>query len=256
VTATGRSYLGGSRHSRVVHDLGSAIVRGRISPGTLMPTENELVEEYGVGRSALREGVKVLAGKGLLETRTSAGTRVRPRDSWNLLDADVLHWRLNPETSQHDLAMVANLRVALEPGAARLAAESANITARREVPVQMARLWATVDDFEGFVEADLAFHRSVFVASGNELLIYIYDVVSEALRLVRPLHTHSVAHNRETLPNHERVARSILYGHHRNAELFMRRVVEVARADVLQQRQWHAAKSSRPEDGGQILTAN
>ncbi len=168
MTATGRSYGTGRRHGRVVHDLGSAIVRGRISPGALMPKENELVETYGVGRSALREGVKVLAGKGLLETRTSVGTRVRPRDSWNLLDRDVLRWRLHPETSQHDLAVVADLRVALEPGAARLAAESTDMNARREVPVHMARLWATVDDPDAFMEADLAFHRSVFVASGND----------------------------------------------------------------------------------------
>ncbi len=58
-----------------------------------MPTEDELVSQFQVGRSALREGVKVLAGKGLLESRTSAGTRVRPRESWNLLDPDVLRWR-------------------------------------------------------------------------------------------------------------------------------------------------------------------
>ncbi len=234
MTANGRSYLGARRNSRVVHDLGAAIVSGRISPGALMPTENQLVEEYGVGRSALREGVKVLAGKGLLESRTSAGTRVRPRDSWNLLDPDVLHWRLNPVPSERDLAVVANLRVALEPGVARLAAESPDMSARREVPVQMAKLWATVDDREAFVESDLAFHRSIFVASGNELLLYIYEVVSDALRLVRPLHTHSVAHNRETLPNHERVAQAILHGHHRKAEQFMRTIVEVARADALQ----------------------
>src|SRR5271154_5360944 len=116
------AYPGQARHAQVVHALGAAIVRGELGPGRPVPTEDELVSQFEVGRSALREGVKVLAGKGLLETRTSAGTRVRPRDSWNLLDADVLHWRLNPETSQHDLAMVANLRVALEPGAARLAA--------------------------------------------------------------------------------------------------------------------------------------
>jgi DNA-binding FadR family transcriptional regulator len=233
VAVTTWSYLGGRRHSRVVHDLGSAIVRGRISPGALMPTENELVEEYGVGRSALREGVKVLAGKGLLESRTSAGTRVRPRDTWNLLDPDVLRWRLNPEPSKHDLAVVANLRVALEPGAARLAAESKDQRARREVPVQMAKLWATVDDPEAFVEADLSFHRSIFVASGNELLLYIHEVVSDALRLVRPLHTHSVAHNRETLANHELVSQAILHGYHRKAEQLMRTIVEVARTDAL-----------------------
>lgn len=66
-------------------------------------------------------------------------------------------------------------------------------------------------------------------------MIYIHDVVIDALRLVRPLHTHSIAHNLETLPNHERVAQSILRGHHCKAEQFMRTIVEVARVDALNQ---------------------
>lgn len=230
------SYPPGGRHGRVVHALGAAIVRGRISPGTVMPIEDRLVEEYGVGRSALREGVKVLTGKGLLESRTSAGTRVRPRDSWNLLDPDILRWRFVPDASDHDLAVTADLRVALEPGAARLAAESNDHAARREIRVCMERLWMTADDVDEFVQADLAFHRAIFAASGNELLLYIHDVVSEALRLVRPLHTHSVEHNKETLTNHQLVTNAISRGHHRRAEQVMREIVEIARMDALASR--------------------
>jgi GntR family galactonate operon transcriptional repressor len=129
---------------------------------------------------------------------------------------------------------VANLRVALEPDVARLAAESTDLNAHREVPVQMTKLWETVDGPKPFAEADLAFHRSIFLASGNELLLCLYEVVSEALRLVRPLHTHSVAHNRETLPNDERAAQAVLHGHHRKAVRFMRTRVEVARSDAPQ----------------------
>ena len=81
----------------MVHELGSPSVPGRIGPGTLMPTENELVEEFGVGRSALPEGVKVLAGKGLIESRTSASTRAKPQHSWNLLEPDVLRWVSTPK---------------------------------------------------------------------------------------------------------------------------------------------------------------
>ena len=92
----------------------------------------------------------------------------------------------------------------------------------------MARLWAT-SMTPRLSSSRCRLSPFVFVASGNELLIYIYDVVSDALRLVRPLHTRSIAHNRETLPNHERVAQSILHGHHRKAEQFMRTIVEVAR---------------------------
>jgi GntR family transcriptional regulator, galactonate operon transcriptional repressor len=222
-----------ARHAQIVHALGADIVRGLIEPEAAIPTEDDLVDRYQVGRSTLREGVKVLSGKGLLESRTSAGTRVRPRRSWNLLDPDVLHWRFTPEASTADIRVLADLRVALEPGAARLAAESKNLAARRAVPLAMAELWATADDPESFIEADLAFHRSIFVAAGNDLLLYIHDVVSGALEAIRPIHTHSVGHNKETLPNHEIVATSIARGNHRRAEAAMRDIVEVAREDAL-----------------------
>src|SRR5262249_27230059 len=202
---------------RVAHALGARIGGGGLVPGAAVPTEDELVGQFDVGRSALREGVKVLAGKGLLESRTSAGTRVRPRESWNLLDPDVLRWRYAPTASDDDIRALADLRVALEPGAAQLAAESANAAQRRAVTAAMADLWATVDDYDAFVEADLTFHRAVFLAANNDLLLYIHDVVSIALGAIRPLHTHSVGHNRETLPNHERVAVAIGRGHHRKA---------------------------------------
>ncbi len=224
-----------ARHAQVVHELGARIVRGGLAPGDAVPTEDELVTQFHVGRSTLREGVKVLAGKGLLESRTSAGTRVRPRESWNLLDPDVLTWRFAPSASAEDIRVLAGLRVALEPGAARLAAESATARQRSEIAVAMARLWATVDDPEAFTEADLAFHRAVFAAANNDLLLYIHDVVSVALSAIRPLHTRSVGHNRETLRGHERAATAIRRGHHLKAEAAMRDVVEVARDDALRE---------------------
>jgi DNA-binding FadR family transcriptional regulator len=158
---------------------------------------------------------------------------VRPRASWNLLDPEVLRWRFEVSTPA-DLAVIAGLRVALEPGAARLAAESSDLAARRAVGVAMADLWASLDDTDAFVEADLAFHRAVFVASGNELLLHVHDVVEGALAAVRPLHSHSAGHNRATLSIHEEVAASIRRGHHRKAEAAMRAVVEGARADLLE----------------------
>jgi GntR family transcriptional regulator, galactonate operon transcriptional repressor len=227
------AYPGQARHAQVVHALGAAIVRGELGPGSPVPTEDELTGRFEVGRSALREGMKVLAGKGLLESRTSAGTRVRPRESWNLLDPDVLRWRYSPDASPADIRALADLRVALEPGAARLAAESASAAQRGVIAAAMATLWATVEVPDAFIEADLAFHRAVFAACQNDLLLYIHDVVSVALGAIRPLHTHSVAHNRETLPAHQRVTEAILRGHHRKAEAAMREIVEGARADAL-----------------------
>lgn len=229
------AFPGQARHAQVVHALGAAIVRGELGPGAPVPTEDELVSQFEVGRSALREGVKVLAGKGLLESRTSAGTRVRPRESWNLLDPDVLRWRYAQQASPDDVRVLADLRVALEPGAARLAAEQASAGQRGAITAALAQLWTTVGAPDQFIEADLAFHRAVFAACGNDLLLYIHDVISVALGAIRPLHTHSVAHNRQTLPAHQRVAEAIQRGHHRKAEAAMREVVEGARADLIRE---------------------
>ncbi|MEU8396971.1 FadR/GntR family transcriptional regulator [Nonomuraea sp. NPDC048892] len=223
-----------ARHVQVVQALGARIVGGTLPPGTSIPIEEELVGELGVGRSAVREGVKVLAGKGLLETRRSAGTIVRPRESWSLLDADVLSWRFEPEPTPRDIRVLADLRVALEPGAARVASERADAAAVRRIDAAMEALYATADDPEPFIEADLAFHKAVFAAADNDLLLYIYDMISIALRSVRQVHTRSVAHNKETLPGHERVAQAIGRRHHSEAEEAMRTVVEVARADAEQ----------------------
>ncbi|GAA2895859.1 FadR/GntR family transcriptional regulator [Streptosporangium fragile] len=229
-----RPYPEGPRHAHVVHTLGRQIVSGELDPGNPLPTEEQLVAELGVGRSAVREGVKVLAGKGLLQSRTSAGTRVRPRDSWNLLDPDVLSWRFVPAPQPRDVRVLADLRVALEPGAARVAAERADAEGVRRIDEALAALYATADDPDAFIEADLGFHRAVFAASGNDLLLYIYEMISIALRSVRQVHTRAVAHNKETLPNHERVAVAIRRRHHRKAEEAMRDVVEVARSDAEQ----------------------
>ena len=226
-----------SAHGQVVQTLGRRIVAGEWPPGTVLPTEDRLCDEFGVGRSALREGVKVLAGKGLLQTRTSAGTSVCSPPSWNLLDPDVLAWRFTPNPGVADVVVLADLRVAMEPGAARLAAESADLTARRAVEVAMAKLWATVDSPDEFIEADLEFHRAIFIASHNDLLLYIHDAITVATAAVRPLHTSSIDHNRDTLDNHQRVAVAIRKGHHRQAEEAMRSVVDVARADALRARE-------------------
>lgn len=241
-----RSYPRAGRHGQVVHTLGARIVQGVLNPDVVLPTEDELIGELGVGRSALRDGVKVLAGKGLLESRTSAGTRVRARESWNLLDPDVLRWRYAGDPNLNDIAVLADLRVALEPGAARLAAESADRGRRLAVEVALTRLLDAADSADDYLDADLAFHRAIFVASNNDLLLYLHDVVNVAMRSVRDLHTHSIAHNKAALPFHEEVAGAIRRGHHRKAEEAMRAIVEIARREALQS----AAETDAPGVAG------
>jgi len=232
--ADSKEYPRRGRHGHVVHELGGRIVRGELEPGEVLPPEEELVAGLGVGRAAVRDGVKVLTGKGLLAARPSAGTRVRPRELWNLLDPDVLSWRYAPDPSPEDVMALAGLRVALEPGAARLAAESATDDDIRKMEIALANMRATVrkPDQREFIDADLEFHQAVVAASGNDLLIYIYEMMTIALRAVRPVHTYDQEHNVDTVPSHERVLAAIRARHHRKAAEAMDTVVTVARKDA------------------------
>ena len=93
-----RTFSRRSLHGQVAHDIGRRILGGLVKPGELLPSETELSQRLGVSRTALREAIKVLAGKGLIESRPKTGTRVRPRESWNFLDPDVLTWAFDGNT--------------------------------------------------------------------------------------------------------------------------------------------------------------
>src|SRR5437660_12133093 len=112
-------------HGAVVHEIGVRIIRGDLTPGEPLPTEDELGSQLGASRTVLREAVKVLAAKRLVESRPKTGTRVRPRRDWNLLDPDVLAWQVEAGADADFLAQALEIRRMIEPAAARLAAERA-----------------------------------------------------------------------------------------------------------------------------------
>lgn len=191
------------------------------------------MNDLDVGRSALREAMKVLAGKGLLETRTRAGTLVRERESWNLMDPDVLGWQFERTPSMRNLDDLAQLRVVLEPAAARMAAVHADDAAVKEIANAFAEMQSTAGDPEAFIEADLAFHAAIFAATGNELLVHLNAMMTVAMSAHRHVHTHNPRTYRKTLPDHERVLEAIRRHHATKAETTMRSLVERAREDVL-----------------------
>src|SRR5690606_21749087 len=159
-------------HSDVLWDLGYAIVSGRYAEGSILPSDGELLEQFGVSRTVLREALKTLAAKGLIEARARIGTRVLPRNRWNLFDADVLAWHfeLGPEVSF--LRSLAEVRIGIEIEAAALAAE-------RRTDEQAAAMVEAVAEMEAsttpqdFARHDLQFHRLVAEASGNPFMASI-----------------------------------------------------------------------------------
>lgn len=165
----------------LLDSVGKAIVTGQYE-ATAFPTEAELARQHGVSRSVTREAVKMLTAKGLLSARPRQGTVIEPAASWNLFDADVLSWLLERDFSIELLRHFNELRIAIEPEAAALAARSgtaADFAAIRAGWERMATAEAGHDDP---LHADIAFHMAVLGASQNPFYIQFQEVVETALR--------------------------------------------------------------------------
>ena len=161
--------------------LGRAVVVGdyRNQP---FPTEAEIVKQHGVSRSVTREAVKMLAAKGLLGARPKQGTFVRPADAWNLFDTDVLRWLLERRRSLTMLRHFNELRIAVEPQAAALAAATADAEQLAAITAGLDRMRAADDGMGDGLDADIAFHVAILRASNNPFFAQFRSVVGTALR--------------------------------------------------------------------------
>ena len=165
----------------LLDSLGRAIVTGRYD-GRPFPTEAELAREHGVSRSVTREAVKMLTAKGLLTARPRKGTSVQPSSSWNLFDADVLRWLLERKFSLELLRQFTELRIAIEPAAAALAARGSDEAGRQAIAIGFARMEAAERGDDDPLEADIAFHIAIMQAAANPFYMQFRDVVETALR--------------------------------------------------------------------------
>ncbi len=182
-TASGdlRSGLGRNLTYGMLDALGRAIVTGRYETEPF-PTEAELAKQHGVSRSVTREAVKMLTAKGLLSARPRQGTVVQPASSWNLFDTDVLRWLLERQFSVDLLRQFSQLRIAIEPEAAALAAQFGTPEDLQRISAGLARMEAAERGLDDTLDADIAFHVAVLRASGNPFYAQFRDMVATALR--------------------------------------------------------------------------
>jgi len=176
-----RTSLGRNLTFGMLDSLGKAIVTGAFEEKPF-PTEAELSKEHAVSRSVTREAVKMLTAKGLLSARPRQGTIVQPESSWNLFDADVLRWLLDRKFSVDLLRRFSELRIAIEPAAAGLAARAANTAGIAEIRTGFARMEAAERGEDDPLDADIAFHVAILRASANPFFAQFRDVVTTALR--------------------------------------------------------------------------
>src|ERR1700730_5698880 len=154
-------------HSQVADRVGISIVRGDIGAGEALPPEMQICEMMDVSRTVVREAIRMLTGKGLVESRAKSGTRVRPPEDWNHLDPDVLRWLLETTDVDTYLAKLFQLRNAVEPAAAAMAATASSAKDRARLRAAYEGMVAATTN-DAFVAADIAFHKNVYFATRNE----------------------------------------------------------------------------------------
>lgn len=215
---------------RVAQDLGRDIVCGNRGAGQPFPTEAELCAQFGVSRTAVREAVKMLSAKGLVSSKPRQGIRVLPEESWNILDADVLSWSLDTQPSLAVLHEFFQMRVAIEPEAAALAARYADEENRSAIRAALDGMAAAPPHGDEARAADVEFHVAILYATKNRFYVCMRDFIRTALRVSIRFTTSESADYGDTLRSHGSVHAAIVAGDADAARQRMRRLVEDARA--------------------------
>lgn len=217
-------------HGRVVEWIGTRIVSGEFPDGSRLPNEAELAAHLNVSRGGVREAVKALAAKGLLEPRPRLGTRVLPRHDWNLMDREVIDWH-GRTSNPAFLVDLLELRLMVEPDAARLSAERANdeqlaaLAVAYEGMAEHAPGLPAAED--AFVAADLAFHMTLLEASGNQLVAQLGRLLETGLHHALEATSHLRGGVAATLPLHRSVLVAVRGRRGEAAARAMRRLINV-----------------------------
>ena len=223
----------GRLHGALARRLGIDILRGTYAPGEVLPNEIDSSSSLDISRSAYREAIRILAAKGMVESRPKTGTRVTERVRWNLLDPEVLGWMFETEPSPTFIKALFELRLITEPAAAELAARRRTDedveTMRAALAIMKAETLAT----EAGRRADVAFHHTLIKATKNEALVSLSSSIEAAVSwTTRYKMAHKVALH-DSIPNHERVFEAIAKGDAGAARWCMESLIRMAHEDTL-----------------------
>jgi DNA-binding FadR family transcriptional regulator len=219
-------------HGSIAHDLGVAIVGGRYLPGDTLSGEVAFSERLKVSRTAYREAVRILAAKGLVESRPKTGTQVSARNRWNLLDPDVLAWTFEAGPAESFIRGLFELRMIVEPAAAALAAE-------RRTGLELARMGHALEEMARYGLAtaegragDQTFHNTIIEATRNELLATLSNSIGAAISWTTIFKQRHRKLARDPLPEHRVLYAAIADGSPEAARQAMVELIHLALRDT------------------------
>jgi DNA-binding FadR family transcriptional regulator len=205
----------------VVAGLKSRILEGSLAPGSKLPSEAELTEEYAVSRTVVREAVTRLRAEGLVETFQGRGSFVLalPEPTSFTVEASAIR-------SHHDVLAMVDFRLGIE-------SEAAYLAAARRTPEGAEQVRAALEAFaaagpDEAVEADFAFHRAVAAATGNRFYLDLIDSLGPMMimlprtRLPDEFSLTDTAHVERVRREHDDVADAVLAGDPETARAAMR----------------------------------
>ncbi len=251
ITAQGSKAL--RLHGTIARDIGMRIVSGQLPPGCVLDGEIAASEQLKVSRTAYREAVRILAAKGLVDSRPKLGTRVSDPSTWHLLDPDVISWLFGADPEPRLLNALFELRAVVEPAAAALAATRRSkeqlIALRRSLEAMAADSLAV----ETGREADRAFHSVLLAASGNPFLASLSSGIAAAVAWTTIFKQRAGPLSRDPLPDHQRVYAAIERRDSVAAQAAMTELVRLALLDttrggsrrVARLKRWSGARRAR-----------
>jgi len=173
-----------SKTDRIIHEMGQQIVSGKFIPGTGLPSEADLCEEFDTSRNIIREVLRALMAKNLIEIIRYRGAFVSARNKWNYLDTDVLQWALAMDYDPRLIASLTEVRHLVEPTIARWAAERATSSELAVIETALNEMIANSHDRDAFNEADIRYHQAVLSAVHNPVLQQLGVAISSLQRAV------------------------------------------------------------------------
>lgn len=192
-------------NTHVAREIARLIVTGVWHEGWTLPREIELATQFEVSRSSIRESLSILKAKGLIAARQKAGTHVRERINWNMLDAELLEWTWTERPAQEFAHQLLQVRRIVEPEACAICAERGSDADLARIERAYREMDAAGMDSRAYSDPDLRFHRGILIATHNDFLVAFGATVEAALRMSFDLSTLNPGAPRKSLPHHRAI---------------------------------------------------